>query len=471
MLDSLIHSNGKAPAKRVVRAGESLFGIVENGHPSALSNVIEGPADTTIAFSGSITNAQSLRPHLKPKPINAADAAMILSLYRMRSRKSTHFLEGNYAFILRHGKDFFAARDPLGAKTLYYAKSGDGWIFATDMKAFIGTDLKVSNFPPGCYFESGVGARRFFKVPESISDKVNATEAVELVRVLVMESVQNAAKADTELGVYLTGTVESCIIAAILAQKNRKIKTFSVGFEGTNDGQTAKKVASWLGTEHTHVEVSEQQILDNLQDIVCFVESFDAPVIRQAVGDFFAMKEASSQVEMMLSGEAANELFGGYSYLRPMYHEKLSGEIKRITEQLHCTQLQRIHHMTSAHGLQSRLPFSARRLVETVSRLPANMKVSEDGRSKWVLRRAFGTVLPAWVADRPDADDTQSMGIQQMLVNYAETVFTEDDLKSYNESRGENDPEIRTRDEMLYYQIWKSKFGAQFLSLVGRTHL
>jgi asparagine synthase (glutamine-hydrolysing) len=471
MLDALVHVNGEPPTKRVVTKDGVVFGSLRTGEAKDRSDILDGPAGSTIAFMGSITNSHSLRPHIKPKPTNSSDAALVLSLYRMRQRKCTHFLEGTYSFVIRHGEDFYAARDPLGAKPLYYAKSGEGWMFATEMKAFVETDLSVSEFPPGCYFESDVGARRYFKVPDSVNEKVNANEAVELVRVLVTESVNSAAKSCAEAGVYLTGTVESCIIAAILAQKNRRLRTYSVGLAGSNDGQTAKKVASWLGTDHTHIEVSEQEILDNLQNIVLTLESFDAPVVRHAVADYFAMKNAAESSQAILSGEAANELFGGYTYLRPMYHEKLSNEIKRLTEQLHCTHLQRIHRMTAAHQIEALVPFCERRLVHTVSRLPANMKVSEDGRSKWALRRAFGTVLPAWVADRPDAEDTQSMGIQQMLNSYAETVFTDDDIRNYNESRSETDPEIRSKDEMLYYQIWKTKFDSRFVPLVGRTHL
>lgn len=470
LLNGLLHRNGEEPVKHIVGKDGVVFGSVRSKKAGDKVEWLEGPSGMSLAFHGSITNAPALRPHLKPRPMNSSDAAVVLSLYRMRQRKCTHFLEGAYAFVLVHGDEFYAARDPLGAKPLYYARSGKGWMFATELKAFMGTDLKVSEFPAGCYFESEVGARRYFKVPDPINDKVNTTEAVELVRVLVTEAVQSTAKWAGDFGVYLTGTVESCIIAAILAQKNRKIKTFSVGLQGSNDGQTAKKVASWLGTDHTHVEVTEQEILDNLQEIVCQLESFDAPVVRHAVADFFAMKLASQSVETILTGEAANELFGGYPYLRPMYHEKLSSEIKRLTEELHRTQFLRIHRMAAVHGVDARVPFAERRLVHTVSRLPANMKVSDDGRSKWALRRAFSTVLPAWVADRPDADDTQCMAIQHMLANYAETVFTDEELKSYQDKRSKDQPEIRTKDEMLYYEIWKTKFGPQFVPLVGRTH-
>ncbi|MBL1150471.1 MAG: hypothetical protein D8M53_09750 [Armatimonadetes bacterium] len=437
---------------------------------SALEGAFEAPdKKTCILFSGSLYNGKKLREQLKPKPKGTSDAALVLALYKQRGRKCVHYLDGSFAFVIVDGDTLLAARDPLGQRPLYYARRDTGWLFASDLKAFLSSDAKVVEFPAGCYLDLQVGARRYFKLPERPASEVNVQEATEIVRMLVTDAVRKRCR-EGELGVYLTGSVESCIVAAIAAEKNRKIRTFSVGLEGTQDGHTAKKVASWIGTDHTHVEVTEQDILDKLPEIVHTIETFDAPLVRHGVADFFAAKAAREVVDVLVGSDGANELFAGYPYLRPMFPEKLSDEVRKITEDLHHTQLQRWDRITRAFSLEGRLPYLDRRLVHTAFRLPVNLKISDDGRSKWILRRAFSTELPAWVVDRPDHDDVHFTGIQEALKGYAETVFSDEDLVAAQ--RGESDlPPRRTKDELLYFHIWSSKFPASFVKLLGRTEL
>jgi asparagine synthetase B (glutamine-hydrolysing) len=131
-----------------------------------------------------------------------------------------------------------------------------------------------------------------------------------------------------------------------------------------------------------------------------------------------------------------------------MFSEKLTGEIRRITEDLHKTNLLRWEKMTASVGIEGRMPFVDRKLVHAAFHLPANMKINEEGRSKWILRRTFSTLLPAWVIDRPDNDDTHHQGIITALEEYAATVFTDDELAS---DAIKSEPlSIRTKDELLY---------------------
>src|SRR5207247_6591793 len=124
--------------------------------------------------------------------------------YKMKGRKCVHYLDGAFAFVLVDGKDFYAARDPLGAKPLYFAKNGDGYLFASELKAFPADVKKVSEFPIACYFDSESGARRYFKLPDAPSKQVNVPEAVELIRMLVTESTHKQLNPLGEVGIYLT---------------------------------------------------------------------------------------------------------------------------------------------------------------------------------------------------------------------------------------------------------------------------
>lgn len=458
-------SEGREVSEAIHSKNGAVFGAAapDGKHEFAQTN------SELLVFNGRLYNADNLRPLISPKPKGSGDADVILALHKMKGTKCVHYLDGPFAFVLVHNKGFYAARDPLGLKPLYFAKLNGGWVFATELKAFPEEVKRVTEFPQGGYLDSEMGMRRYFKLIENPPKQVNVADAVELIRVLVTEAVEKRLGEVEEVGLYLTGSLESCIIAALAAEKVKKLRTFSVGLEGTVDGQTAKRVASWLSTDHTHYEVTEQDALDSLQTVVHALESFDAGVVRQAVADHFAVGQAAGKVNALLSGDAANELFGGYAYLRPMFSEKLTQEIRTITEDLHRTSLLRWDRITSFHGIEARAPFTDRKLVHAAFHLPANLKINEEGRSKWILRRAFSTLLPAWVVDRPDSDDTLNQGIQNSLQEYAATVFTDEDLSAAQHDAAK--PNLRTKDELLYYQIWSAKFSPDYVPLVGRTHL
>lgn len=455
--------NGKAKQELISKNG-MILGTVGDEAQTAESK----DGSLSIIFVGAIYNTDTLRPLVKPAPNGKSAADIVLGLYRMKGVQCVHYLDGPFAFVIADGDKFYAARDPLGVKPLYFAKSDKGWLFSTDLKAFKDDVKNVTEFPPGCYFD-GQSARRYYKLPEAPVKNVNLNEAVDLIRTLVTESVVKRIEPFGDVGIYLTGSVESCIIAALAAEKVKRIKTFSVGLEGSVDGNTAKRVASWLNTDHTHVEISQQEMLDCLPDVVATIESFDANLVRQGVADFFAVRAAAGKVKSLVSADGANELFGGYAYLRPMFSEKLTSEIRLITENLHKTNLHRWERMTTAAGVEGRMPYVDRKLVHAAFHLPANMKINEEGRSKWILRRTFSTLLPAWVIDRPDNDDTHHQGIITALEEYAATVFTDDDLSA---DAVKSEPiSIRTKDELLYYQIWSTKFPAEYVHLVGRTQI
>ena len=456
--------NGKSKQEVISKNG-IILGVTGDEALTAESK----DGNQSIIFVGDIYNADTLRPLLKPAPAGKSAADIVLALYRMKGAQCVHYLDGPFAFVIADGDKFYAARDPLGVKPLYFTKSDQGWLFSTDLKAFKEDVKNVSEFPPGCYVDATGAAKRYYRLPEAPVKNVNLNEAVDLIRTLVTESVTKRIEPHGEVGVYLTGSVESCIITALAAEKVKKIKTFSVGLEGTIDGNTAKRVASWLSTDHTHIEISQQDVLDCLPEVVHTIESFDANLVRQAVADHFAVQAAKDKVKALVSGDGANELFGGYAYLRPMFSEKLTSEIRRITEDLHRTNLHRWERMTTAVGIEGRMPYVDRKLVHAAFHLPANLKINEEGRSKWILRRTFSTLLPAWVIDRPDNDDTHHQGIITALEEYAATVFTDEDLS--NDATKSEPLSLRTKDELLYHQIWSTKFPAEYVHLVGRTQI
>ncbi len=469
MLSAL--ADGGLEEDSVIHHEKVVFGGVgaSSGREVRVLEVHSG--DGLVAFSGCLYNAELLRPHLKPKPRDKSDASLVWSLYKMKGRKCVQYMDGAFAFVLREGDRLYVARDPLGEEPLYYVKAEDGWLFASELKAFPKNYRDVAFFPPGCYFDSEVGPRRYFKLPSEVVPDISLQQASDLVQSLVTDAVEKRIAGVREVGVFLTGSVESGILASLVKQKRKQVKTFSVGLAESQDGTTARRIAEWMGTEHHHYEITVQEILDNLQQIIYRVESFDAMVVRRAVMDFFVSQYAKEQVEVLLSGVGADEVFGGYGYFRPMFPEKLKLEIQNLTSDLHRTHLQRWGRMTSCHKIVGRAPFVDCKLVQTVFCLPPVMKVNEEGRTKWVLRRAFSTSLPAWVIDRPDAEDVHAPGIEQALVDYASTVFTDEDLQEHKRNEKEGLPAIRTKDELLYYQIWCTQFPRELALLVGRTHL
>ena len=365
--------------------------------------------DAWIAFNGEIYNYMDLRhKHLNGQHFDTrTDTETVLRLYQLYGPKCVEMLNGMFAFAISWQGELFLARDPLGIKPLYYGKKDGGLHFASEVKALSLVTDDIREFPAGHWFHSKKGWQQYYTVEGTLQDELadvqNENDALHAIRDSLQEAVSKRLMSDVPLGVSLSGGLDSSIISMLASQDTPGLRSFVVGVEGGEDLEAAQFMADTLGTQHHEYIYAEQDMLDVLPDVVYYLESFDPALVRSAIPNFMLARMASEHVKVMLTGEGADELYAGYSYLqRYETPGDLQEELVNITEALHNTNLQRGDRMSMAHGLEARVPFLDVDSVSMALSIPPEWKLQRDGRpAKDLLRRAYEGLLPGEIVNRP----------------------------------------------------------------------
>ncbi|MBF8189964.1 asparagine synthase (glutamine-hydrolyzing) [Nonomuraea sp. K274] len=424
------------------------------------------PDGWSLVCNGEIYNHTHIRESLGEEQFaTASDSEAALALLRSYGPGALDRLQGMWALCAAApGGRFVAARDRLGIKPLYWADDGDGIHFASELRAFpLAVQAAAESFPPGCYWTPQEGLVRFADaVPRTGSgvwEGVTAEEAEKATRDVLVDSVVRHLMADVDVGVFLSGGLDSSLVAAIAAAdyaaQGRRLKTFAVGTADSPDLLAAREVAEFLGTEHHEAVFDAEEAVFALDEVVASVESFDASLIRSAVPNWFLSELASRHVKAVLTGEGADELFAGYDY----YHREHAGpgeleaELVRTLEHLHGLNLQRCDRVTMAHGLEARVPFLDADVIAHAMSLPPELKALESGgMEKGHLRRAFAGRLPDRLLWRRKAQFGTGSGAQDLLTGHFERRVSDEELSA---ARGECDFELRTKEELAYYRVFR----------------
>lgn len=386
-----------------------------------------------LVANGEIYNHADLRAILGDSAFETeSDSEAILHLFRAGDLRWVAKLDGMFAFVLATKKRIIAARDPLGIKPLYLARTGDGMAFASELKAFDGLGYdSVDAIEPGCLFDSLDGMRRWYRTPHGAAEaeeglSIDAT--VRELRLVLEDAVSKWMVADVEVGSFLSGGLDSSIIAAIAArQSDKPIKTFSVGTKGSPDLIAARQVAEHIGSQHTEYAFTAQDLADVLPHVIYHLESADVDLVRSAVPTHFAAKLAVKQVKAVLTGEGADELFAGYTYHHDYidHPRELAEELTRSLNAMHNINLQRVDRVTMAESLEARTPFLDRDLIDFAQSIPATLKLRRTDPSavestgetteKWILRKACADLLPEALVWRKKAQFDEGSGTVEAL--------------------------------------------------------
>lgn len=380
-------------------------------------------------------------------------------------------LEGMYALLSARsdGEGFLAARDPVGIKPLYWTRQGiDGEVrFASELGAFE-TRLRpsVETFPPGHVWTVEDGLRRFARaVPENSPEEIAAEATAEpseddllATRDAIVAAVSRQMMGDVSVGVFLSGGLDSTIVAAIAArwyaERGEQLQTFAVGLEGSSDVLAARRAAEVLGSEHRERIYTAQEARAALPAVVRAIEHFDPSLVRSAVPNFLLAELAAEHVKVVLTGEGADELFAGYAYHHAdIDPEALHDELVAGVENLHGLNLQRADRTTMAHSLEARVPFLDRAVIRLALRLPAAWKEARNGvPEKRLLRQAFAGWLPddlLWRAKEQFGDGSGAAGV------LTDKVSATVSAAEFERARRCVEPPLRSREEVAYYRIWR----------------
>ena len=412
-----------------------------------------------IVFNGEIYNHRALRAFLGPLHTftTNTDTEVILHLYEELGEKCLALLDGMFAFAISDSAGtVFLARDPLGIKPLYTSWQGDSVYFASEMKALLGVVEDFEEFPAGHFYHTESGLCRYF----SVADDVPVTPADERpathVRCILERAVIKRLMSDVPLGVFLSGGLDSSIIASITARHLPELKTFSVGTTDSRDRDYALLCADYLGTDHYERTYNVDDMLVALPKVIYHLESYDAALVRSAIPNYFLAELASEHVKVVLSGEGADELFSGYHYLKDLDKHQLEDELLKITDALHNTNLQRCDRMSMAHGLEARVPFLDVDMVRFAFSLPVELKLASDDTEKAILREAFSDCLPEEIVMRRKSKFSEGCGSSLALASVAEQDISDAAFERCRELP--DGTVLRNKEELMYYRIFREIF-------------
>ncbi|SHF81410.1 asparagine synthase (glutamine-hydrolysing) [Jatrophihabitans endophyticus] len=429
-----------------------------------------GRSERWVVANGEIYNHDELRARLPGPFATQSDSEVILHVIDAGGTDDIHDMRGMYAFAVADADGgLVLARDPLGVKPLYWARHDDRLLAASELGAFP-DDVRpvVEEFPPGHHWTPDAGLVPFVDLrtdPLGVDEPVGAPyatrdEARTAIRETLVKGVRDRMMADVPVGVFLSGGLDSSIVAAILARESEPgmpVHSFAAGTADSSDLAAARVVADHLGLVHHERVYTDDEVVAVLPDVVCSIESYEPSLVRSAVPNYLLAELAAQHVKVVLTGEGADELFAGYHHLRELDMPALRDALVSGIETLHHLNLQRCDRVTMAHGLEARVPFLSRELLAVAQRVPLEWKLlGEDGQEKAILREAFEGWVPQEILWRRKEQFGDGSGTADVMGRQAEALVPDQDWRAI---RIPGLPEARSREELGYQRIFADHLG------------
>jgi len=381
----------------------------------------------SIVANGEIYNFPHLRGVLADRHQwrTASDSEAVLHMFDDHDKGAMQHLRGMYAVALMSDDRLVLARDPVGIKPLYIG-TGPGtdgqpvMAFSSELTGLCAWADEVKSFPPGFVFDSRTGFHRFASIPAPEPEQAPAADHIAAVREALERAVVSHLMSDVPVGAFLSGGLDSSVVAAIASKHVDELHTFSVGTADSSDLRAARRVAAHIGSIHHEYVITLDDVRQALPDIVAHLESFDVDVVRSAIPTHFCARLAAQHVKVILTGEGADELFAGYRFHKEFDDfDLLHRELCRSMNTLHNINLQRADRLTMRHGVEGRVPFLDTDFIDLALRVPAELKLPYDdsGRriEKWVLRKACEDLLPDDLVWRVKEQFDEGSGIADLV--------------------------------------------------------
>jgi asparagine synthase (glutamine-hydrolysing) len=458
----LLHSGSTVLAHRRL----SIIDVAEGKQP-----LCNESGDLALACNGEIYNHERLRRELQGQHSfrTHSDSEVILHLYEELGPSCVTKLDGMFAFVLSDGDQVFAARDPLGIKPLYMGRDADGGLwFASELKALIDVCATVEEVPPGSAYTRGTFQRWFeplWREPPDPSSMLDPNA----IRDTLESAVVKRLMSDVPVGMFLSGGLDSSIIAALARQHVDELHSFSVGLEGAPDILAARAVAEHLGTRHHEYVYTPGEAICMLEEAIAHLESYDSALLRSAMPCYFVSRIASDHVKVVLTGEGSDEAFAGYLYFGSVGNPAtLHRECVRLLTGLHSMNLQRVDRMTMAHSIEGRVPFLDIDFLEAVMAIDPSKKLhGPDRPEKWLLRDAVTGLLPEAILWRTKQEFAQGCGSEWTLREHCEEIVSDHDMASAAQRFPVDTPQ--TKEAFHYRRIFEDIFpGKTSRRTVGR---
>ena len=435
-----------------------------------------------LAVNGEIYNHQEIRRLYAGNYEfqTGSDCEVILALYRDKGIKFLEDLSGIFAFVLydEEKNEFLIARDPIGVIPLYIGYDADGTVYvASELKALEGQCERYEPFLPGHYYWSGdPGMKRYYKRDWFSYDAVKDNQAsVPAIHDALTAAVKRQLMSDVPYGVLLSGGLDSSVISAIAEKFSEhrieddsktkaywpRLHSFAVGLKGAPDLAKAKMVADHIGTVHHEINYTIQEGLDAIRDVIYFIETYDVTTVRASTPMYLLARVIKSMgIKMVLSGEGADEIFGGYLYFHKApsakdFHE----ETVRKLSKLHMYDCLRANKSLSAWGVEGRVPFLDKEFLDVAMRTSPEAKMCPGTTmEKKIVREAFADMLPTEVAWRQKEQFSDGVGYSWIdTLKAVTTAAVSDEQMAHAAERFPINPP-KNKEEYYYRCIFAEHF-------------
>ena len=438
-----------------------------------------------LAVNGEIYNHKAIREQLGAEYQfqTGSDCEVVLALYQKYGSDFLEKLSGIFAFALydKNRDCFMVSRDPIGVIPLYMGKDEQGvTYFASELKALEGVCREIEPFLPGHVYTSDEPkmVRWYNRDWEKYDAVSNAGGSPEDLRVALEDAVKRQLMSDVPYGVLLSGGLDSSVISAIAAKYARRrvetgdqqeawwprLHSFAVGLKGAPDLAAARKVADFIGTVHHEINYTVQEGLDAIRDVIYYIETYDVTTVRASTPMYLLARVIKSMgIKMVLSGEGADEIFGGYLYFHKApsaqaFHE----ETVRKIGKLHLYDCLRANKSLSAWGVEGRVPFLDKEFLDVAMRINPALKMAGNGKmEKWIVRKAFEDMIPQEIACRQKEQFSDGVGYSWIdsLKALTEEKVTDEMMASAARRFPVNPP--RNKEEYYYRTIFEEHFPSQ----------
>tara|TARA_B110000208_G_scaffold184909_2_gene239342 strand:+ start:3413 stop:4999 length:1587 start_codon:yes stop_codon:yes gene_type:complete len=400
-----------------------------------------------------------------------SDCEIIIHLYKkLGIHKTLEELDGVFSFMLydEESNEIIAARDPLGIRPLFMGKVEGELAFSSEAKSISFCD-SYKQFPPGKYWTSSVPDEFVtyydYNYPEvPVEDE---EEVCRNIREKLTTAVKKRLMGERDVGCLLSGGLDSTLVTALVCKHygKDKVKTYSIGLQGSVDLYWAKKASEYLGTDHHEICLTEKEFLDAIPKTVMVTESFCTTTIRASVGNHLVslyIKEHTDDT-VIYCGDVADEIFGSYrGFMKAPSDEEFRTANEKIVRDVHLFDVLRSDRSISGAGLEARVPFADKELVEYVMSLPSKYKTFDDTKiEKYYLRKAFEGYLPQDLLYRrkeafSDGVSSQTRSWCEIIKDYADEQITDESyeklLKSFSESTNTVIP--YDKESMMYRYLY-----------------
>lgn len=438
-----------------------------------------------LAVNGEIYNHRDIRAKYAGKYEfqTGSDCEVILALYRDKGIELFEELSGIFAFALydEERDEFLIGRDPIGVIPLYIGHDRDGLVYVgSELKALEGFCDEYEPFLPGHYYWSKEGKQKqWYRRDWTEYDAVKHNPAnKEVLRDALEDAVRRQLMSDVPYGVLLSGGLDSSVISAIAAKyAGRRIETnstekawwprlhsFAVGLKGAPDLEKARIVAEHIGTVHHEINYTIQEGIDAIRDVIYFIETYDVTTVRASTPMYLLARVIKSMgIKMVLSGEGADEVFGGYLYFHKApnaraFHE----ETVRKLSKLHLYDCLRANKSLSAWGVEGRVPFLDKEFLDVAMRLNPEAKMCPGNSiEKRIVREAFADMLPESVAWRQKEQFSDGVGYSWIdtLKQMTSEQVSDEQMANATERFPINTP--MNKEEYFYRSIFEEHFPSE----------